>query len=232
MSFIAACFKRLDETPDNRGANPVDWKQENSNLSEEIDAAEVPISGPTDGILAAAVCQGDESAFEMLFERHRRRVAIIAGRFFQRKEEIEDVTQECFTKAYFGLKEFSDNREGSFAAWLSKIAFNICYDELRRRRRRPEIRTLKLTEEELRTIGALGSESEKTSIESAAISRDLANKLLSGLSAEDRVVLVLLEVEGFSVSEIGAVMSWSLAKVKIRVFRARKALRQLLEKYL
>lgn len=200
--------------------------------STKIDSETARPVGPTDGELAAAVCAGDESAFETLFERHRRRVAILAGRFFQRKEEIEDVTQECFTKAYFGLKEFSDTREGSFAAWLSTIAFNTCYDELRRRRRRPEKGTPELTEAEVRTISRLGTDSEETSIESAAISRDLANKLLSGLSAEDRVVLVLLEVEGFSVTEIGTVMNWSSAKVKIRVFRARKALRRVLEKYL
>lgn len=200
--------------------------------STKVDSETPRVVRPTDGELAAAVCAGDESAFETLFERHRRRVAILAGRFFQRKEEIEDVTQECFTKAYFGLKEFSHSREDSFAAWLSTIAFNTCYDELRRRRRRPEKETPELTDEEVRTISRLGSESEETSIESAAISRDLANKLLSGLSAEDRVVLVLLEVEGFSVSEIGTVMNWSSAKVKIRVFRARKALRRVLGKYL
>ncbi len=201
-------------------------------VSQEMAAGVDAATGPTDAELGAAVCAGDESAFEMLFERHRRRVGIIAGRFFQRKEEIEDVVQECFTKAYFALRGFSDYREGSMAGWLSKIAFNICYDELRRKRRQQENVISELTDAEFERISALCAGSDEPSIESVAVSRDLAHKLLSRLSAEDRVVLVLLEVEGFSVAEIGKVMSWSSAKVKIRIFRARNELRRLLERFL
>jgi RNA polymerase sigma-70 factor (ECF subfamily) len=189
-------------------------------------------TGPTDAELAAAVCEGDESAFETLFERHRRRVGIIAGRFFRQKEEIEDVVQECFAKAYFAMKDFSDDGTGSAAAWLSKIAFNTCYDELRRRRRKPESFTSELTPEEARTIRSLVAPSAEFSVESAAVSRDLANKLLSRLSADDRLVLVLLDVEGLSVAEIGRAVGWSSAKVKIRAFRARNELRRVLSRFL
>ncbi len=210
--------------------HPVPGPLEDSRLGRSSDGHSS--TEPPDGELAAAACAGDESAFEILFERHRRRVGIIAGRFFQKQEEIEDVVQECFTKAYFALAGFSDEREGSLAAWLSRIAFNICYDELRKRRRRPESGIGELTAEELQTVGRLCAESSDESIESATVSRDLANKLLSRLSAEDRVVLVLLEVEGLSVAEIGKAMSWSSSKVKIRVFRARSELRRLLEKFL
>jgi len=70
------------------------------------------------------------------------------------------------------------------------------------------------------------------SLESIVINRDLANKLLSLLSAEDRLVLVLLDVEGLSVAEIARLMNWSSPKVKVRVFRARTDLRRLLKKFL
>lgn len=218
--------------PDKDASHPVDWRQENSSVSEEMAASVDFATGPTDAELAAAVCEGDESAFETLFERHRRRVGTIAGRFFQQKEEIEDVVQECFTKAYFALKDFSDKSGGSVAAWLSKIAFNTCYDELRRKRRRPESLISELTDGEAQTISALCDPPDQSSIESVAVTRDLANKLLSRLSAEDRVVLVLLDVEGLSVAEIGQIMGWSSAKVKIRVFRARNDLRRILERFL
>jgi RNA polymerase sigma-70 factor, ECF subfamily len=189
-------------------------------------------SEPTDAELAVAVSHGDEAAFATLFERHRRRIAIIAGRFFQQKEEIEDVIQESFAKAYFAIKDFSDDGTGSMAAWLSRIAFNTCYDELRRRRRKPEQGAVTLTADEEQTIRSLMTASDELSVESAMITRDLANKLLARLSAEDRIVLVLLDVEGLSVAEIGYVVGWSSAKVKIRAFRARNELRRILGKFL
>ncbi len=187
---------------------------------------------PTDAELAAAVCNGDEAAFATLFERHRRRIAIIAGRFFQQKEEVEDVIQDSFAKAYFAIKDFSDDGSGSMAGWLSKIAFNACYDELRRRRRKPEKGAGTLSAGEERTIRSFMTGSDEFSVESATITRDLANKLLSQLSAEDRIVLVLLDVEGLSVAEIGQVVGWSSAKVKIRAFRARNELRRILRRFL
>ena len=186
---------------------------------------------PTDAELARAVCNGDEDAFATLFQRHRRRVAIVAGRFFRRTEEVEDVVQESFVKAYFALREFSDDGSGSMAGWLSKIAFNTCYDELRRRRRKPETSSAELTDEEMQTVRSLVT-TEEISVESASISRDLANKLLSRLSPEDRIVLVLLDVEGLTTSEIGQTLGWSSAKVKIRAFRARNDLRRILRKFL
>jgi RNA polymerase sigma-70 factor (ECF subfamily) len=190
------------------------------------------VDEPTDAELAVAISNGDEAAFATLFERHRRRIAIIAGRFFQQKEEVEDVIQESFAKAYFAIKDFSDDGKGSMAGWLSRIAFNTCYDELRRRRRKPEKGASALTSSEEQTIRSLMTGPDEFSVESAAITRDLANKLLSRLSAEDRIVLVLLDIEGLSVAEIGQVVGWSSAKVKIRAFRARSELRRHLRRFL
>ena len=117
------------------------------------------------------------------------------------------------------------------AGWLSKIAFNTCYDELRRRRRKPETGAAELTPEEAQTARSLVT-SHNISVESASVTRDLANKLLSRLSPEDRIVLVLLDVEGLSTGEIGQILGWSSAKVKIRAFRARNDLRRILRKFL
>jgi RNA polymerase sigma-70 factor, ECF subfamily len=186
----------------------------------------------SDAELVAAVSAGDESAFELLFERHRRRVGAIAGRFFQQHQQIEEIVQECFVKAYFALGEFSNYREDSFQSWLARIAFNSCYDELRRRSRSRDSAASKLTPSETESLRSIHAGVEADSLETVAVNRDLANKLLGLLSAEDRLVLVLLDVEGLSVAEIARLMKWSSPKVKIRVFRARRDLRRLLKKYL
>ncbi|MGB7922699.1 MAG: sigma-70 family RNA polymerase sigma factor [Pyrinomonadaceae bacterium] len=185
---------------------------------------------PPDVELVARAEAGDEAAFEELFNRHRRRVAQIASRFFRQREQIEEIVQESFTKAYFALADFSRHAEASFAAWIARIAFNSCYDELRRMKRRPES---SLSEEEAEWVKeSVRAEGAGDDIEAAAVSRDLAGKLLSRLSAEDRMVLVMMDVEGLSVSEIAEVNSWSSSKVKVRAHRARAHLRRVLDRFL
>lgn len=191
-----------------------------------------PSNEISDADLVADVVKGDAAAFEYLFERHRQRVAAIAGRFFHQAPQVEEIVQETFTKAYFGLSNFSQYKVDSFAQWLARIAFNNCYDELRRQSRSGERILSEFDNAERRELRAFTSGVDATTLESAAINRDLAHKLLSKLSPEDRLVLVLLDVEGLSVAEIARLMDWSSPKVKIRAFRARTDLRRLLKKFL
>jgi RNA polymerase sigma-70 factor (ECF subfamily) len=189
------------------------------------------VTEPEDAALADAARGGDERAFEELFLRHRRRVALIGSRFFRRREQIEEVVQETFAKAFFALGEFTNRQGGSFAAWLARIAFNACYDELRRQKRRPEAASLAdVTEEEAERLRVRLR--DEGGAESAAVSRDLAAKLLARLSAEDRLVLVMLDAEGLSVAEIAGLTGWSASKVKVRAHRARASLRRVLERFL
>jgi RNA polymerase sigma-70 factor (ECF subfamily) len=195
-------------------------------LQPEQSAAE-----PSDVELVARVRAGDESAFEELFNHHRRRVSLIASRFFRQREQLEEIVQESFTKAYFALKDFSNSQETSFASWIARIAFNACYDELRRMKRRPESTMSNVSEEEATWLKEQ-ARSAGADIESTTIARDLADKLLSRLSPEDRMVLVMLDVEGLSVSEIAESTRWSASKVKVRAHRARGSLRRVLKRFL
>lgn len=185
----------------------------------------------TDDVLVSAAAAGDQGAFEQLFERHRRQVARIASRFFAQREQIEDIVQDSFTKAYFALDSYHGTHEASFKAWLAQIAVNCCYDHLRRLRRRPEQGFGDIEETEAQEFAAQ-LRSPPKDVEAKAVSRDLAVKLLSRLSAEDRLVLTLLDVEGFSVAEISKLSGWSISKVKVRAHRARAHLRRVLQRYL
>jgi RNA polymerase sigma-70 factor, ECF subfamily len=187
----------------------------------------------TDDSLVALVCSGDETAFEKIFERHRLRVARIIGRFFCRREKVEEILQEVFTKLYFALRSYSSEQGSSFAAWLSSIAINSCYDELRRAKRRPESSISEVTEEESSWLNAKFSSAEQgRNAESQMISRDLAEKLLGRLNAEDRLVLTLLDAQDLSVSDIAEITGWSVSKVKVRAHRARATLRKVLGEYI
>jgi RNA polymerase sigma-70 factor (ECF subfamily) len=200
--------------------------------SQTGSAAE-PTGEPSDLALVNQARAGDEAAFEELFNRHRRRVSLIASRFFRQREQIEEIVQESFTKAYFALSDFSNTQDNSFAAWLARISFNTCYDELRRLKRRPEGTLNDLSEEETASLKehVLATDTGRD-VESSLVSRDLATKLLSRLSPEDRLVLVMLDAEGMSVSEIAKYTSWSVSKVKVRAHRARASLRRVLKRFL
>lgn len=188
---------------------------------------------PPDVELVARVRAGDESAFEELFNRHRRRVALIASRFFRQREQIEEIVQESFTKAYFALGDFYNQQEASFAAWVARIAYNSCYDELRRLKRRHESAMSDVSDEDSDWMKeSLRAEEAGGDVEAGAITRDLADKLLSRLSAEDRMVLVMLDAEELSVNEIATLMGWSVSKVKVRAHRARASLRRVLKRFL
>ena len=205
---------------------------DNRESAFEASAVGVP-EVTSDEALVAAVRAGDDAAFEVLFERHKRRVARVAGRFFRTREQVEDVLQESFTKAYFALQDFAGRREQSFSAWLTRIAVNACYDELRRTRRRAESSLSEIADDErdwletqLRATGA-GSD-----VEAGAVSRDLAHKLLARLDPEERLLLTLLDAEGLSVAEIAEATGWSVSKVKVRAHRSRAHLRKVLKKYI
>jgi len=178
--------------------------------------------------------QGDDPAFEELFNRHRRRVAVIAGRFFHQREQIEEIIQETFTKVYFALDSYTNSEtddDSLFAGWIARIAFNTCYDELRRIKRRAESLASDLSEEETGWLEKrLRTDVRSDDAESSSVRRDLARKLLARLGAEDRLVLVLLNAEDMSVNEIARLMNWSPSKVKVRAHRARAALRRHLRK--
>jgi RNA polymerase sigma-70 factor, ECF subfamily len=207
-------------------------------MAEKIgsDAAPAPASTArelTDDELVVAARTGDESAFTRLFERHRQLVSRLGYRYFPRREQVEDVIQESFIKAYFALGSYQGGSEKSFVSWLARITIHVCFDELRRKQRRSESFLGDLSEEEAACLGdLLRDRSASGNIEGAAISRDLAEKLLARLKPDDRLVLTLLKQEELSVAEIAELMGWTSAKVKMRSHRAQLGLRKVLKKFL
>jgi RNA polymerase sigma-70 factor (ECF subfamily) len=186
----------------------------------------------TDEALATAALSGDESAFEQIFQRHWRRVARIAGRFFSRPEKVEEIVQEVFTKLYFALGDYSRDRGSTFIAWLSRIAVNSCYDQLRQLQRRREESIGAINEQDFQRFTEQLRGELTTNNESNFISRDLAQKLLARLSPEDRLILTLLVAEEFSINEIAQLLRCSESKVKVRAHRARLSLRNILHEFL
>ena len=177
------------------------------------------------------VLAGDETAFEQIFERHKRLVAFVANRYFQRPEQIEEIIQISFTKVYFELKKFRGEHDLSLASWLGRITTNACLDALRKQKRKPENLLCELSVSESEILLADTPPNDKTT-EKSLIERDLAEKLLSHLKAEDRAILQMLDAEEMSVREVAKLPDGHNSKIKVRAFRARNALRKILRKFL
>jgi len=175
----------------------------------------------------------DESAFAEIVRRYSPRVFHVAHRFFRERSTAEEAAQETFLKAFAQLKSFEGR--GSMEGWLTRIATNTCLNMLRASKRRPELLTADLSEDETEWLERKVSESSSErhrDAEQNIIAADLAERLLETLSAEDRLTLTMLDGEGASVNEVASITGWSESKVKVRAFRARKKAREALEKLL
>jgi RNA polymerase sigma-70 factor (ECF subfamily) len=183
----------------------------------------------TDRQLVELTLAGDESAFECILERHKRYVATIAGRYFKYPHEIEEIIQASFIKAYFELKNFRGLHDFSLPSWLGRITATTCLNILRSGSHKLYNNLADLSDP---AVEALASDLIEKSAEELTAQRDLLEKLLAPLNIEDRMLLQMLYAEEMTITEIAEVFGWSRAKVKVRAFRARHALRRILKRFL
>ncbi len=186
-----------------------------------------------DDELIAEVRSGRAAAFAELALRYRARVERLCQRFFSDHDVVRDLAQESFIRAFAGFPTY--RTEMPFLGWLRAIVANVCYDELRRRRRRPEELIADFSESGANWVQLVDHSTPEQIVEAAEERREahiLAHRLLDSLQPEDRMVMVLRESEGLSVGEVATIMGWSEAKVKIRAFRARQFMRKKAESIL
>jgi RNA polymerase sigma-70 factor (ECF subfamily) len=182
----------------------------------------------SDRSLASAIVRGDDGAFEELVEVHYSRIARIAGRFFRQHDVIEEICQEVFVKAFVNMKSYRG--EMPLQNWLSRIAANACYDQLRRRRRRPESAVSQLFDDPAEFFARLKDPATDRQYWSREEARVCAEQMLAMLEAPERLVLTLMVLEDLSVAEVAQITGWSSANVKVRAFRARRKLGKMLQK--
>ena len=177
-------------------------------------------------------CQsGDKESFAPLVDAYQRRVFAIVFHLVRRRNDVEDIVQEIFMKAFAAIGSY--NSQSSFGTWLNRIAVNHCYDYLRRQRSSRVTYFWEMSEEGQRQVESHSqspSEGGLDSAEKLAVG-DLANKLLARAPAEDRVILTLKEIEERSVEEISEILSLKVSTVKVRLHRARKRMVRDFEKW-
>ncbi len=174
--------------------------------------------------------RGDLEAFNRIVVAYQDRVYNLCLRMLGSQQAAEDAAQEAFVSAYRNVARM---RGPNLRSWLLRIAANACLDELRRRRRRPQVSL------DAPLPSAAGGDSERTldvadsdaGPESLALSGELGEALqaeLLGLPPDQRLAVVLCDVEGLSYEEIAVSMGGSVGTVKSRISRGRARLREAL----
>jgi len=166
--------------------------------------------------------RGSKPAFEELVRRHQHRVFAVAGGILRRREDVEDVAQQVFIKAFLSLPRF--DQRSAFSTWLYKITVNECWDFLRKKKVRPLVYESDLSEEQARHFSSTVEQAHVTGADPAERmdSRQRVESLLASLDQRDQLMLILKEVDGFSVEEIGKILKLNSNTVKVRLFRARR----------
>ena len=183
--------------------------------------------------LARSAREGDESAFEEIMRRYSPRVFRYAGKFFKQRSLVEEAAQEVFLKAFTELGSYEGR--GSMEGWLTRITTNTCLNLLRNSKRRPELTLSDLTEDQTDWLDknlTRAATQQHQSTERSLVAADLAERVLQTMPADDQLVLTMIDGEDASVKDVAELTGWSESKVKVQAFRARRRMREALEKLL
>ncbi len=165
----------------------------------------------------------DEMAFRELVERYQTKVFSIIYGILRNHNDAEDIAQQVFAKVYFSIKNF-DSRS-SLLTWIYKITVNECYDYLRKKRVHKLVYESDFsTEDAQRMEAAEPAVDHGAPVDKTLAQRDLVIKLLGKVSAEDRNLILLKEVEGHSVEELAALTGLNENTIKVKLVRARQKL--------
>jgi RNA polymerase sigma-70 factor (ECF subfamily) len=175
----------------------------------------------TDAVLVQRARDGEYAAFEALFERHRTLVYRFAYQMTGKRDDAEDMVQEAFVRAYQHLARYRD--EAKFTTWLLRIVTNLCTDQARMSNRRNAL-------EQQEAAGALdwmtlGSHDDPVENLEGDRRKLALRKALAALPLHHRTMIVLRDLEERDYPDIAAIVGCTVGGAKLRVLRARRALR-------
>jgi RNA polymerase sigma-70 factor (ECF subfamily) len=176
-----------------------------------------------EGALVRRAQAGDESAFQEIVERYQSKVFSIIHGIVRQRNDVEDIAQQVFTKIYFSMRNF--DFRSSLITWVYKITVNECFDYLRKKKVRKLVYESDMSEDEVRRVE--NSETGTSRVPRADTNlarRDYVVKLLEKVSGEERDLLMLKEVEGYSVEEMARRLKMNENTIKVKLFRARQKL--------
>ena len=171
---------------------------------------------------------GEEAAAEELIRHLFPVISRIVRTHLPRRDDEKDLVQEILMKTFSKLHQFKG--DAPISHWVSRLALTTCLDRLRAQKIRPEIRRADLTPDDEDVFEAAWLTGSSPDARDAIAARDLVDKLLAALPPEDRSLILMVDLEGRSLQEISDLTGWSISKIKMRLFRVRPQLRQMINK--
>lgn len=176
-----------------------------------------------EGVLVRRAQSGDESAFQEIVERYQSKVFSIIHGIVRQRNDVEDIAQQVFTKIYFSMRNF--DFRSSLITWVYKITVNECFDYLRKKKVRKLVYESDMSEDEARRVENSDNGNNRSARADMKLARrDYVVKLLERVSGEERDLLILKEVEGYSVEEMATRLKMNENTIKVKLFRARQKL--------
>ncbi len=163
---------------------------------------------------------GDDASFNQVVLAYRKRILGTIARLIGRPEDVEDVAQEVFLRLYYSLDQLRTPEV--FEPWMYRLTVNASYDYLRKQRRRHESRMSDLSEQQVMMADASAGSKQNSEDQRRGQVREHVQALLESVSEEDRILLMLKEVEGLSLKELEQIYSVKENALKVRLFRARQ----------
>ena len=177
-----------------------------------------------EGALVQRAQAGDEAAFREIVERYQSKVFSIIHGIVRQRNDVEDIAQQVFAKVYLSIKNF--DFRSSLITWIYKITVNECFDYLRKRKVRKLVYESDLSEDEVRRVeNTEPAVDRQVPADTTLARRDYVVKLLTRVSEEERMLLMLKEVEGLLRGRAGgAEPGMNENTIKVKLFRARQKL--------
>src|SRR5579885_2519955 len=176
-----------------------------------------------EGALVQRAQAGDETAYRELVEKYQSKLFSIIHGIVRQRNDVEDIAQQVFAKVYFSLRNF--DFRSSLITWIYKITVNECFDYLRKKKVRKLVYESDMSEDEVRRVeNSEPSVDRQPPADATLARRDYVLKLLSRVSEEERMLLMMKEVEGYSVEELAGMTRLNENTIKVKLFRARQKL--------
>src|ERR1700749_566624 len=178
----------------------------------------VDYQNTAEGALVQRVQAGDEAAFREVVERYQSKVFSIIHGIVRQRNDVEDIAQQVFAKVYFSIRNF--DFRSSLITWIYKITVNECFDYLRKKKVRKLVYESDISEDEVRRVENSEPAFERSGgTDSTLARRDYIVKLMDRVSDEEKRLLMLKEVEGYSVEELSGMLDMNENTIKVKLFR-------------
>ena len=197
-----------------------DWMQQGHDGNKTDDGQ------ASDAVIIERILQGRANDFEIILNRYQRYVCALLSRRVEPAMVLE-LAHEVFVEAYRSLPNF--NRQKPLTNWLAAITLHRCQDYWRRQYRNRETPFSTLSEAQQQLLEHVASGTAMEGCDPDAVARKEAQEILhlalAGLTPKDRMIVTLIHLEERSIKEVAAMLGWTAINVKVRAFRARRALK-------